>query len=104
MGPRSIAVALALAGPLTLSPALAWADTAEPAAQTGATEVTVDLSGLAGEPAGPGGPLAQTADAQGAGTLALGAAGMLAGGTGCLLLRATSRGAGRRAKDKDGSW
>ena len=88
MGPRSVAVALALTGPLMLGPAPVWAEVAP---QTGTTEVTVDLSGLAGDPVKTPGGLAQTADLQTAGAVVLCATGALAAGTGHLLRRADRR-------------
>ena len=66
---RSIATALVLAGSLALAAAPARAVAVEVATQQGATEVTVDLSGLAGDTAR--GPLAQTADPQPIRALAL---------------------------------
>lgn len=91
MGPRSVAVALALTGPLMLGPAPVWAEVAKPAPQTGTTEVTVDLSGLAGDPVKTPGGLAQTADLQTGGAVVLCATGALAAGTGHLLRRADRR-------------
>lgn len=90
MEPRRAAIALALAGQLALSPASARAETPASAPQTGATEVTVDLSDLAREPATPASPLAQTADPQLVGAAVLIGTGLLAvgaGGTRCHLGR-----------------
>lgn len=87
MGPRSAGLALAIALSLALSPAAARAETPDPATSQGATEVTVDLSALSDGAATTGGPLAQTYDLQPLGAVALGAAGVLAGGVGHMLRR-----------------
>lgn len=88
MGPRNGAIALAIVASLASATIPSRALAVEPTGTQGATEVTVDLSALGGKGPTPTGALARTADPYRVEALALGAAGLLAGGMGCLLYRA----------------
>ena len=87
----SVAVVLALAGSLMLCTAPVQAGAAEPAAQQGVTEVTVDLSGMRDDVPPPDGPLAETGDPRPGGAVALCGSGLFAGTVGYLLTRDVRR-------------
>jgi len=87
MGPRNGAIALVLAASLASAAVPPQTMVAEPVGTQGATEVTVDLSEIGVEDRATVGALAQTADPHAIEALALGGAGLLAGGAGCLLCR-----------------